>query len=360
MHSNPDIKTTLRGFSLFEILVAMVVLSMIVAMTMVILSGTNRTLLQATGHQAADEEARTVLDRMALDFAAMPRTKDLDTYFGKTTTGNGVYFYSRVAGYTANTIGIQSNLSLVGYRVNSSALKLEYLAYPAAWSDLVFLTHDTTVSTGYGGIAGSLLTPDAAPLASIVSSTNNFHVIGESVFRMDVCFFLKDGTISTLPVLSSTPSGWEAQNSSATFSATNQNLPPGTSNGAPTYAVGSRWCATDSTTGKIQGFICINDTQNQAVWNPIGWKDVNAIIVTIAVLDKANSTILHSLGKDLSQAASSLPAFTNGDTLLPMQTWTTAINSGALATSADLPKKISGAIRVYQRFYYLNSSNSVY
>jgi hypothetical protein len=121
----------------------------------------------------------------------------------------------------------------------------------------------------------------------------------------------------------------------------------------------------------------------------LGVQDVAAVVVAIAVLDRTNRNLLLTIGGAtaettlasefvdsavglnsgagyVSQANASTPAML----VLMQQNWLAALNStgsgsiaGQLAGSTSVPAalatKIAGAVRIYQRYFYLNSSNTM-
>ena len=139
-------------------------------------------------------------------------------------------------------------------------------------------------------------------------------------------------------------------------------------NGTANYAVGSRWY---DTTNQI-GYICIDATPKYAIWHEIGIQDINAIIVTIAVIDKQGLLYLQNSGIDMATVAAQLPDYVSGtdpaNMINPSATysttsWTYALaptSTGgsspmATATTPQIPQSMVSQIRVYQRYFYLNT-----
>src|SRR5262249_4448812 len=152
------IRRRTTAFSLIEILVAVSVVMFIVVI-LGKLTGHATTVTRTGGkHIDTDTQARTVLDRMAVDFARMLKRTDVDYYLkgssGYTGHGNGhgyghkvtsgqqgsdqIAFFSQVSGYYPST-GSQSPISLVAYRVNSlpaspTYLRLERMGKGLLWN----------------------------------------------------------------------------------------------------------------------------------------------------------------------------------------------------------------------------------
>ncbi|SDU27604.1 hypothetical protein SAMN05444156_3007 [Verrucomicrobium sp. GAS474] len=316
-----------------------------------------------------DEQARFIMDCLGQDLARMVSRSDVDSYF-PTQTGNAqMLFYSEVPGYADASAGASCGVSLVGYRVNTSSASanynsLERCGSAVGWSasgsggsGMVFLTPKGSTSGGvfnFEPLPNSTLSPSTNPdlAAWKGASSTLYQQIGAGVFRFSVCYLLRDGTYSTIPVLQKTPSGW----GSSPFYASQKGAPTSSSDSGSGYAGGSRWY--DST--GYRGYICTDATSGSAVWTPLGWGDVSAVVVTVAGLDNASLGIIHSMKLDLLAAAKALPDIGTSDLgqsspLLPAQKWTDVIQSGSFATSSGLPVRIAGAIRVYERHFYLHT-----
>src|SRR5438552_4857298 len=135
------------AFSLIEVMLAIAVVTiMLLVLTQVMRSGT--TIASAANkHIDTDTEARTVLDRMAVDVAQMLKRTDVDYYVkgsgGYTGHGNGhayghkvasgqqgsdqIAFFSQVPGYNSTSYSSTSPLSLIAYRINSLSASPAYL-----------------------------------------------------------------------------------------------------------------------------------------------------------------------------------------------------------------------------------------
>ncbi len=197
-----------------------------------------------------------------------------------------------------------------------------------------------------------------------------YHSIGSQVFRFEYSFQLKDGTLSDKPVMVySAASGNGVPSSNIT--ATQRPLPTNDSSSpGGGWAIGSRWW---DKTNQI-GYICLDATPNYAVWHEIGIQDIAAIIVTIAVIDKQGLTFIQQNGIDLANVAAQLPDYDATTTvaggaagdpaylLNPSVTTSWAYKllpgSSGMATTMSgtkLPQTMVSQIRIYQRYFYLNS-----
>jgi hypothetical protein len=81
-----------------------------------------------------------------------------------------------------------------------------------------------------------------------------------------------------------------------------------------------------------------------------GFKDVAAIVVTIAVLDSRSRVIIRDYTK-LTGSSVFSDAADGTDTAT---TWNQALKSSGFASSAGIPPQAASAVRIYQRYYYLN------
>jgi hypothetical protein len=192
------------GFTLAELLVSIGVLVLLVLLfTQLLNSAANITTL---GHKqmGSDSEARQLLDRMAIDFAQMPKRSDVD-YFAKGTvaprsvggpmTGNdSIAFYSTVPGYYPAT-GSRSPVSLVAYRVNAQN-KLERLGVGLVWNGVVSLTDKPVV---FMPLTISATWPSATDLTASPTPEPRAEVIGPQVFRFEYCYLLTNGSVSITP-----------------------------------------------------------------------------------------------------------------------------------------------------------------
>jgi prepilin-type N-terminal cleavage/methylation domain-containing protein len=198
------------------------------------------------------------------------------------------------------------------------------------------------------------------------STDTTYRTLGSQVFRFEYAFQLKDGTMSDKPIMtSSTNNGLPAGNMTAT-------APPTHSNGATTYSVGSRWWDTNNHIG----YVCLDASVGDAIWHEIGIQDVAAIVVTIAVIDKQGFTFVNAHSNatgNMSTIAAALPDYlattitstVAGDPsylLNPSQTtgWAYALLPGnavskAAIGSTTLPQPMVSQIRLYQRYFYLNT-----
>ena len=183
---------TASGFSLVEVLVAISVLAVLVLMITRLFDSAANVLATSTKRLDVDAELRPVLDRMAVDIAAMVKRADVDYYLktsGNAQVGNDqIAFFSEVTGYYPSS-GSPSPLSLVAYRIN--ATRLERLGKGLLWNG---------VSTSDAPIVFLPLTiPATWPAATNAGADPDYETVGARIFRFEYYYQLRDGSLSDTP-----------------------------------------------------------------------------------------------------------------------------------------------------------------
>jgi hypothetical protein len=329
LHPAPSRRSS---FTLVEMLVSITVLSLLLLLIFSIAAAT-LAVSDSTGRKAdTSNEAKQVLDRIALDIAGMINRPDVDQFYYKGTGNDKMFFYSQQSGFFDPTVGTvgQSPVTLVGYRVNTNtslnpaAPVLERLSQGMIWDasadktisgkmdptpttgPMAFLTFPTRTS-----VTGTL-TPDVASTipgqwsATVGTSGLNYDdgkspyydAIGNQVFRLEICFQLQNGSFSTFP---------------------------GYTNSAPVYP------ASLSNTVAVVVAIATLDTKSRKLVPATSWSTL------IAALKDPTAT-------DLTQNPVQLMDYT----------WNNAIQQPGFASTAGIPAVTASHIRVYQRYYYLN------
>src|SRR6266536_4668043 len=140
--STPAAQASCRAFTLVEMLISIVMLALLILLVTQVVNTAATVVRPANKHIDTDTQARTVLDRMALDFGKMLKRTDVDYYLkatvikypgqsgghkkggggpggpGQTDLNDYIAFYSQVPGYSP---GSPSPISLVAYRLNGLA-----------------------------------------------------------------------------------------------------------------------------------------------------------------------------------------------------------------------------------------------
>lgn len=359
-HKPSPSQRSVQAFTLVEILVALAVLTVLTLMVGQLVNSISKTTNRATKAIDADEQARLIFARMSDDFAAIYNRKDVNYYFRSDSGNDSFYFYSQVPGHvsTQDPAGTSesslSNTSLVGYRVSDSIssrqrVELERLSQSLHWMDVPSQTASSGHASSLVHLPYLIKNAFAQTLASAYNNSSNppssssgpamWDVIGEQVFRMEVCFFLKDGTFSATPMLKS---GTAKSNGSAT------TAPSVTDDSTAGYSVGSRWY---DTSGQV-AYLCTDATSGAAAWTSQGLGDVNAVVVTLVLLD--GKSRLTATASAIAQMAGQFSDF-SGSTAPVGKTWLSNANdTSALASASGLSQQTVSAVRVYERFFYLH------
>jgi type II secretory pathway pseudopilin PulG len=347
------------GFTIVELLVAMGVLILMVVMVTQLTNSATSTVTNSGKLIDADSQARMVFDRMANDFSRMIKRKDVDYIFAKQAGNDAFFFYSESPSYydvTPSNSEINS-VSLVGYRINPG-LQLERFAKGLLWDastsgtnagGVVFLTYPSGSATPdplstLGGNSPGIGTYVGTFVGAYSDGMDtHYHVIGDQIYRLEICFLLTNGIVSLIPITSPT---------STINNLTASSPPVATDDITSNYSRGSRWY--DTIHGR--GYICMASTAGAAVWSPIGIQDVSAVIVAIAVLDGKSREIVTNTSQLVNALADPKDTdLSSNPPKLMASTWLTAINSRSFANNSAIPKAAASQVRVYQRYFYLNN-----
>jgi prepilin-type N-terminal cleavage/methylation domain-containing protein len=217
-----------RGFTLVEMLVSVAVTVLLVFLVMQLLNAAATTARPASKHVDTDTEARTVFDRMAVDFGQMLKSNDVDYYLkansvkypghsgghskgggqgkGNTDLNDYMAFYTEAPGYSSSS---PSPLSLVAYRVNglsSSAAynKLERRGEGLLWNGSTSLSGQVKNATAKPIFFLPTLIKDAWPNVTDNTTSNTvdkpyLETIGPNVFRFEYCYLIKTGKATDTP-----------------------------------------------------------------------------------------------------------------------------------------------------------------
>ena len=335
---NKQHPTTRRGFTLTELLISMVILAVLILLVTQVINTAATTVRPANKHIDTDTEARTVFDRMAVDFAQMLKRKDVDYFLkanvrkypgksglhgkgggggggqGQTDLNDYMAFYTQTPGYSSSS---PSPISLVAYRVNglsSSAAynKLERRGEALLWNGISPFNNPTNASAKPIFFL-PILIQDRWP--AVTNNTTNpnrdqpyLETIGPNVFRFEYCYLLKTGRATDTP--------WN----------------------------------TDSTLGPVP------ETFN-------GLADVEAIGVTIAVIDPQNRALLTENNiLDLQDYMADFRTargrgMGNNKSVIDLEgQWNEVITDpGTYPATANMPRAALSAIRIYSRSFDLKT-----
>jgi hypothetical protein len=339
------------AFTLAELLVSVFVVTLIILMVAQLMSSATAITRTGSKHIDTDTQARTVFDRMAMDFGRMLKRTDID-YFLKQNDparypghsgghsrghrgspgqqlNDQLAVFTQVSGYYPS--GAASPISLVAYRVNNdsnspaSYFKLERMSKGLLWNGasnatpppgnappppypIVFLPQ-TIAGVGSWRAAVNNFSGGNPNL----SQDSDYETIGPGVFRFEYYYILKNGKLSGNP--------W---NDDPTIT------PPHT----------------------MANFL----------------SDVEAIAVSIAVIDPASRSLLSS--QNLFDLASDMTDFRDQRGRGPVRTgvieaqWNCVITNGRdpSCTNYDpdpavtaMPQAAVSAIRIYSRYFDLRT-----
>ncbi|XHR30471.1 MAG: prepilin-type N-terminal cleavage/methylation domain-containing protein [Chthoniobacteraceae bacterium] len=287
------------GFTIVELLVVTAVLALLVALLAQLMDSATRVTTLSRKHISADDHARLVFDRLARDFAGMIKRRDIDYYFNSVAGDNDeMAFYCVASGYFDSTSPPTRNqrnpVSLIAYRVHHTTTvpetcQLERLSKGMGWEpdaantwlDLAYLP--VTIVSGSNARWPNLF--------STSTTDADFELLSEQVFRFEIFFLLKSGSVSVVP--------WDTT-----------TTPPHTS--------------------------------------IYGLRDVAAIGVTLGILDPESRVTV-------SRYESLISAFSdavNGKE--PAAQWNSTVKQSNFPTVAGIPSGFASAVRIYQRYFYLN------
>jgi hypothetical protein len=299
------------------------VLAFIILMVGQLMTSATAITRPASKHIDTDTQARTVFDRMAVDFGHMLKRTDIDYWlkqqgsryypghsFGhsqgrgrrpsRTQQGSDqIAFFSQVPGYNPSS-GLPSPISLVGYRVNTTSYQMERMGKGLIWN--------STPPPGNNNSQPMVFLPleidDTWPTATNTNSDSDYEVIGPGVFRFEYYYLWKNGNLSDNP--------WR----------------------------------TDSTivpAHTLADFL----------------KDVEAIVVTIAVIDPASRSLLPDLDQNMIDLIDAMEDFQTQQGRGPVRTgqieaqWNSVVADAV--SNGWIPPAAASAIRIYSRYFELKT-----
>src|SRR5581483_3482275 len=250
------------------------------------------------------------------------------TIAANTQSGNDqLAFYSDTIGYGSASLKGDSKapLSLIAYQVgydltndpNSKTPVLRRMGKGLGWEPDNSKTYG---SVAYLPITLNAMVSQLAPNYALFDNTNpDYKTAGSQVFRMEYTYLLKSNTTD--------PSG-------KTFAGKLSPIP--------------YWDSSMATGASV------HTSAN-------GFRDIAAIVVAIAVMDSTSRVIVNDYSK-LSglQATSIFPDAKDASNDGAYKgeivaAWNAVVNDPNFATNANIPHTAAQAVRVYQRYFYLNT-----
>lgn len=191
-----------HGFTLVEIMVSVMVLSMLVMLMIQLTDSTAHTISESNKRLDAATQCRLTLDRMAFDFAGMLNRADIDYNFKKDDGNDSLSFYSQTTGLFppgSSQASVPRVVSVVGYRITNDPQqrpRLERGARGIDWDQMVFTALSGT------GQTQSFVSPNSLPLIDDPGVTpSNYQVLGDQIIRFEFCFLTKGNAADPQPRL---------------------------------------------------------------------------------------------------------------------------------------------------------------
>lgn len=165
---------TLRkaGFTMVEVLLATAVLAALLVVIANLTSNTAKVTSTSNRQISADAAGRQILTRLSLDFSQAILRKDLPQLIEKLSGNDRITFYAQADGYEGDR-----GVSKIAFRVEEGFL--ERGAQGMYWEA--------------GGTGGNIIEFNSSALASVPD--DDFEVIADEVFRIELAFLMDDGTI---------------------------------------------------------------------------------------------------------------------------------------------------------------------
>lgn len=303
-----------KGFTLLELLVSTAVLAVMAVMVAQITNSAAATIGHHGKRLDADTQARLIFNRMAVDFAKMVKRPDVDcstfkqpgstlpAEYGPVSqpanlqAGNDRFaFYSETDGYFSGNVQPagtgRAAVSLVTYHVSNDP----YSGLPVLRRMSKGLGWEPDPANNWES-AAYLPVMLTSRWPAIFGDDPDYKTVGDQVFRIEYAYLLKATT--TRPArLSAIP--WDT---SATPAHT--------------------WIG--------------------------GLDDVAAVVVAVAVLDTKSRVLV----RDYDGLVGAFPDAQEGKEIAAV--WNPVVCSPDFATTAHVPKAAASAVRIYQRYFYLD------
>jgi len=184
LNGSPAGRPLRRAFTLFELLLALAVTTIVMALLFHLSASTASVVQKSRAKIDLQTTARSAMDRMSLDLAAAVLRPDLPPLFVKNEGNDAFYFYATADGYEGDR-----GISAMGYRIDGNEGHLYRGAEGTGWAQqpLSFSSH----------LASTPFVQD--------HPNPNFGLLGMNVFRMEIEFLMRDGTYQSV----ATPAHWE-------------------------------------------------------------------------------------------------------------------------------------------------------
>ena len=294
-------KYRLSAFTLVELMVAMMIISILGVLTMSIISATDRSSSLSNRSVEASAQARLAFDRIGIDLRGLLKRQDVNfetAVVPVASTGDALRFVSMVTSAGAAAAD-NRDVSVVTYRIqpnvdNASRPCLVRGAKAIRWADI-----------GYLGVQANGLPSATFPTAYLPVYPADFDVLADGVIRMVIGFQLYP---DNLPVTLADGTSLPVSYGDVVYSP-----PVRSDTGAVTYV----------DTSRISSII------------------VGLVTIDLTALRQADATQLQALA-----ATFPMPDMNR----LPVQSWANIANNVNL-TPSSVPLSVRQALRVFERAY---------
>jgi len=329
------------AFTLIELLVASAVFLLVAVAVAAIVSSTAQVSGLARSKIRAEGIVNQVFDRMAADFQRAVLRADLPDRFEKLAGNDILTFFARADAYTGDR-----GISKISYKVDDGNLLRGAEGF--SWVITGPLPQLPLIGTTPDSPSDPTATVFTETMEPLILDPENFERLGSGVFRMEYCFLLKDGTLSTVPVIQLL----------GVLNALAATISPDIT--ATGYVAGSRWFRPTSASSASRTFVCTGTTATTSTWKRLGWDDVAGIVVGIAVVDPETRQAFADFltPAKLNELAQAFPAAANGNDIL--EAW----NGVSTTDQPDweerlqdlgLPSKILEGISVRQQYFRIGN-----
>jgi prepilin-type N-terminal cleavage/methylation domain-containing protein len=194
------------GFTLVEILVAIVILGLLTLAMAEIFGGASKIVSQSDQSVGALDAGEATLGQIGLDISRMVLRDDVDYDFTKQTGNDRLSFYARTVGYNSKATSATSPrpLSVVSYQMGvnpsnatatSPQLNYGMLQIDPAWgSALPTGASAFTLSALVAGVQTQYLDP---AVGGDLPMPQSYTTLAHEIIRFEYCFLLKTDPVST-------------------------------------------------------------------------------------------------------------------------------------------------------------------
>jgi prepilin-type N-terminal cleavage/methylation domain-containing protein len=292
-----------RGFTLVELLAAMILFSMIIGMTAWAVIGATDTTAGAEKQMDTTMQARAFLDRFGADLNAMMDEGGLTAlYYGDTSNAAGNSAIGFVCRSRPRVASADSRGAVVGYRINDTTDLSG--SYPMISRGDAELRYSASMKSILENASNDL--EDGSSDLFQLGGQPTWQVLGTGIIRFHISFLLNDGKVVQTPPTYRTP--------------TDDIFPKGVSTGSCQFIP---FRAEDSVSGNY----------------------VVGLVASVAVLDARTRDVAFKSDSTFPGKFERPPVSGVGNDTTALSMW-----NGKLLT-ATVSKPVRANIRFYERMY---------